>query len=98
MAKRKALACQWGQGEDTAYGGQFLSGMTTHDTRLTEQRLYGGVAGGNGTRMTRRCTTAALTAASFDSCDAASLADQTAGMEEQFVRIGDILNVEQLDE
>lgn len=67
--------------------------MTTHDTRLTEQRLYGGVAGGNGTRMTRCGTTAALTAASFDSGDAASLADQTAGMEKQFVRIGDILDI-----
>ena len=32
----KALACQWGQGEDTAYGGQFLSGMTTHDTSTAE--------------------------------------------------------------
>ena len=43
-------------------------------------------------------TAAALAGACLDGCDAAAFLDERAGVEEQLVRIGDVLNIEELHE
>ena len=41
-------------------------------------------------------TTATLARSGLDGCDATALANQVAGIEKQFVRVGDVFDIEQL--
>ena len=76
------LTFQLRQCEDTAYSSKFLTRVATYNTRLTEKGLNGRVGRGDGTRMRRGGTRAALTRASLDGCDATSLPNEVACMEE----------------
>ena len=90
----ETLASKRWQGKDTSHRREFLPAMATYDACLAEQSLYGRVAGGDGSCMARCRPTATLTASRLDGGDAASLADEAASMVQQFVRIGDILDIE----
>ena len=78
----KVASFQWRQGEDTSYCGEFLTTETTHDACLTEEGFDCRITGGDGTRMTGCCPTAALTGTSLDGCNATTLSDKIAGVEQ----------------
>ena len=88
---------QGGEGEDATHRGEFLARETTHDAGLAEERFDSRVAAGDGSRMGTGRTRTALAATSLDGGDAAALADERACMIEQFVRVGDIFDIEQFD-
>ena len=46
--------------------------------------------------MTGGSTTATLARPCLDGCDATALADQVAGIEKQFVGVGNVFDIEQL--
>ena len=82
-----------GNAEYATGSRQFLPTVTSHDARLTEQSLHGRVATGYGTRMAGGGTTATLAASGLDGGYPTALSDQATGMEEQFIGVGNILNV-----
>ena len=91
----EVAAGKGGQREDTAHGGQLLAGETSHDAGFAEEGFHGGVARGDGAGVRRGGTAATLRTAGLDGGDAASLADERCGMEEQLVGVGDVLDIEQ---
>ena len=91
----EVLSLQFRQCEDAAHGGQLLAAEAAHDARLAEQGFYGRVAAGNGSRVTAGGAAAALAGASLDGGDATALAYEVSGMEQQFVGVGNILDIEQ---
>ena len=92
----KPLTRQRRKRKDTTHRSQFLAAVTTHDACFTEQGFYGRVAGGDGSRMARCRPAATLARTSFDSGYATTLSDEARCVEEQFVGIGDVFNIEQL--
>ena len=91
----KTLARQRWQCHDAAYGGQLFAAVTAHDAGLAEQGFDSRIAAGYGSCM-RRCRTAAtLAAACFDGGNATAFANKAGGMEQQLVRVGDVLDIEQ---
>ena len=91
------LSLEGRQGEDAAHGGEFFARVAAHDACLAEEGLDGRVAGGDRARMTGGSTASALGGTCLDGGDATALADETAGVEEQFVRVTDVLDIEQFD-
>ena len=89
------LAGDGRQRKDTAHGGELLAREAAHDAGLAEEGLHSAVAAGDGTGVRRGGTAAALAAAGLDGGDAASLANERSGMEEQLVGIGDVLYIKQ---
>ena len=91
----KVLAVEWGKGEDAAHGGQLFAAEAAHDARLAEQGLDGRVARCDGSGVARCGTASALARTCLDGGNAASLANEVAGVEEQLVGVGDVLDIEQ---
>ena len=81
--------------EDATHGGEFLSGEATHDACLTEQSFNSRVAAGNGTGMAGCCAASAFAGTSLDGGNATSFANERSCMEQQFVRIGYVLDIKQ---
>ena len=88
---------QFRQRKDTSHRRQFLPRETAHNTRLTEQSLHRRVTAGNGSCMTGCRPAATLRGSSLNSGNLTTFSYQRTGMEQQFVGIRDILNVQQFN-
>ena len=83
--------------EDATHGRQFLTAIAADDTSLAEECINGRVAGRDGSRMGRGGTRTAGRTAGLDGGDAAALADEVAGVEQELVGVGDVLDIKELD-
>ena len=84
------------QGKDATHSRQLLTREATHDACLTEERFHGRVTGCQRPRVTRCSPAATFRRPRLDGSDTASFPDERRGMIQQFVRVGNVFDIQQL--
>ena len=88
-------ALKFGKRKNATHGCEFFARETAHDTGLAEQSLDGRIARCYRTSMRRCGATATLARTCLDGRYATTLTDKIAGVKQQFVGVGYILDIEQ---
>ena len=92
----EAVALNPRQGEQASHSHEFLTGIASYDSSLTEQFIGTLIIKGSRAGMMACGTGTALGTARLDSCNAASLCNERLGMTKQTLRVSYALDIQNL--